>query len=520
MSAEPATTANTVNWSGIWQKLLPLLPPNSTLQAQLAPLTQALLAGNTPDGSDVSTLLKAMQDNSTSGQALMRWLTQVVLSRQSPPNLPTPLLNQLLQQQLSLPNRPASPAQQGLLDNLLRATLQFMQQAGSKDSSLSPSPQSPLPPATSAATANASNTKTAPDAAGKTVANPANTDAKTAVVRNASNPDTPQSLSREPNRLLQKLGNLLSPTTKEPAQMAAGSNQEVAPSDQLENIQAKTAATLASPLTQPTPVSQPDNELPRLMPAKQELGEWLQLLSKTLATGTLPSVLQTPQRELQDHLNSPILTSDNLKDWLAFLQQPLSASSSNARAFQQWAFTLLTIRLQQLQTGNAQTEPQRQWSSAMQTEASPVLHKLTEAFLGQMERMNQLQQDTSQVLPPYIPFPPQQPTGRESGLSLKRGKGQKDRYQWTLTFFVDAAELGPIQIKACLDIPDIQIQVMAERLAAVDKVRETLPILEDRFRTLGLSTGSFHCRQGKVPVPSSDVSATDPSPQQGFSIRI
>lgn len=38
---------------------------------------------------------------------------------------------------------------------------------------------------------------------------------------------------------------------------------------------------------------------------------------------------------------------------------------------------------------------------------------------------------------------------------------------------------------------------MAERLTTVDKIRQTLPLLEGRFRELGLQPTPFICRQGK-----------------------
>ena len=61
---------------------------------------------------------------------------------------------------------------------------------------------------------------------------------------------------------------------------------------------------------------------------------------------------------------------------------------------------------------------------------------------------------------------------------------------------------------------------MAERLSAVDKIKETLPLLEGRFRELGLTPGGFVCRQGKITPPQTEDEISSASPTAGVSIRI
>jgi hypothetical protein len=261
---------------------------------------------------------------------------------------------------------------------------------------------------------------------------------------------------------------------------------------------------------------------PLLIPNRMSLGSFVHEIHLHLAGRQLPDPLKPALKHLVDALAQPLTQPDAVEQWFDFLRQPLSSDSTAGRALQQWALTLLSIRLQQMA---ATTEP----TSSTQQQLHPLLnyeehqqltHKLAASLFGQTERFQQLQQDAQQQIPTYGPLPPQQPGDREGGLSMQRSAGKQSPYQWTLSFFIEVPQLGPLQIRACLDIPDIQLQVMAERLSAVDKIKETLPLLEGRFRELGLTPGGFVCRQGKITPPQTEDEISSASPTAGVSIRI
>ncbi len=261
---------------------------------------------------------------------------------------------------------------------------------------------------------------------------------------------------------------------------------------------------------------------PPLIPNRMSLGSFVHEIHLHLAGRQLPDPLKPALKNLVDALAQPLTQPDAVEQWFDFLRQPLSSDSTAGRALQQWALTLLSIRLQQMA---ATTDP----TSSAQQQPHPLLnheehqqltHKLAASLFGQTERFQQLQQDAQQQLPNYVPLPPQQPGDREGGLSMQRSAGKQSPYQWTLSFFIEVPQLGPLQIRACLDVPDIQLQVMAERLSAVDKIKETLPLLEGRFRELGLTPGGFVCRQGKIIPPQTEDEISSASPTAGVSIRI
>lgn len=261
---------------------------------------------------------------------------------------------------------------------------------------------------------------------------------------------------------------------------------------------------------------------PLIIPNRMSLGSFIHEIHLHLAGRQLPDPLKPALKNLVDAMAQPLTQPDAVEQWFDFLRQPLSSDSTAGRALQQWALTLLSIRLQQMAAATDPAAPtQQQLQSLLNNEEHQQLtHKLAASLFGQTERFQQLQQDAQQQIPNYVPLPPQQPGDREGGLSLQRSAGKQSPYQWTLSFFIELPQLGPLQIRACLDIPDIQLQVMAERLSAVDKIKETLPLLEGRFRELGLTPGGFVCRQGKIIPPKTEDELSSASPSAGVSIRI
>jgi hypothetical protein len=630
------------------QRLLPLLPANDPLLKQ--PIAQRgneviLLRQIANSSLSLSNLMRqfspALQESSPQGRALMQWLVQSITLRLTPDKLPRNLASQLVQQQITLPS--AEPDKRPLqnLENLNKATLQFIQQSmaasssnkghAESDPAMSPAktdgaanpdptklartPQAEvtagkaashvdkLPPqlvteempsgdASSGQESDLPETETAQSKQPVTQTPLSSSDAKrmtsgqlaTATVR--TEVVTSESKTTPDSKLTQTaaqtdlkitndkaLSERASPVTNAPSSnKAPGSlpvevehtatvkqvNEEKTPVvNRTAASQTETpnpprqgaelaASSISAPKSERLPLLQrvasallhiaphsaeqstvPVNEIDarsQSVPSRISLGAFVHEINQHLAAQQFPAILKPALKNLVDALAQPLTQPDAVEQWFDFLRQPLSSDSTAGRALQQWALTLLSIRLQQLgrPTDDIHPTPQQQMHQLLNSEEHQQLtHKLATSLFGQTERLQQQQQDGQQLIPNYVPLPPQQSSGREGGLSMQRGPGKQSTYQWTLSFFIELPQLGPLQIRACLDIPDIQLQIMAERLAAVDKIKETLPLLEGRFRELGLTPGAFVCRQGKVARPA-DEDETSPGGDSsaGFSIRI
>lgn len=522
-------------------RILPLLPAGDPLLdqpvlqqgKQQLPLRQLII-----NPSLLTTLLQqlppALKENTPQGQALMQWLVQSLSVRIPEGQLTRNLLSQFAQQQINLlPGEPDRRLQQ-TLEQLGRATLQFIlrsQATGLAASGKETSTGMPNSSTTLASTAQ----ELAPGAVKPSPQDKAQ-----------SPPSTP---GTGPKLDAEQADDNSTPETEHVIKSAV--KKEMAP-NALANIPTKGDAAISpnqSKSTVTTPV-EAQNERPALLqrigsllrpsgpavaimapvdtgsiqvnsPINESFGAFVFELGQQLTSGRLPELLRPSLKTLHEALQQPLQQSEDVEQWFEFLMRPLSSSSSSSRALQQWAFTLLTIRLQQLTPEQDEHKKQQTEPGLLQRDdEKQTTQKLAAAFSGQLERFKQLHQELQQPLPTYIPLPPQQPGGRESGLSLKQSPGKHSPYQWTLSFIIEPPQLGPIQIRACLDIPDIQLQATAERLSSVDKLRETLPLLEARFRELGLVPTNFLCRQGKVSFPSDEEESSHELSTPGLSIRI
>lgn len=492
------------------QRILPLLNPRDPLLNQPImsqdnepiPLRQLIA---TP--ALVTTLMQqlpaSLQESSASGRALQQWLLQSLALRIPAEQLNRNLRMALIQQQIAPPSGASDKRLMANLEQLSRATLQFIWQSQSANQTTAnpASPAATLPPVGKAATQ-------LPEAMlGKLPAETAKAIPTEATVK----PSSPAAASSLP-----AADSASHPQT---AGIAASKGEHI-PLLQRMGALLQTQLTIGPSQSQPVP---PQDALPAAVLPRVPLGAFIFEIGQHLAARQLPEILRPSLKRLYDALQSPLQQGDEVKQWFDFLQQPLSSSSSTGRALQQWALTLFSIRLQQLQseTEEGNLRQQQQNNPLLDEEHKQLTEKLATSLLGQTERFKQLHQEMQQPLPTYVPLPPQQPGGRESGLSLQRSPGKQNPYQWTLSFFLEPPQLGAIQIRARLDIPDIQLQVMAERLTTVDKIRQTLPLLEGRFRELGLQPTPFICRQGKITHPSdTDGSVDMDETTAGFSIRI
>ena len=536
------------------QRLLPLLRPQDPLlnqqvmtQEQMPVLLRQLAASPNLVTTLMQQLPASLQESSGPGRALMQWLVQSIVLRIPPEQINRNLLSALTQQQIALPSAEIDKRQMMNLDQLSRATVQFLLQSQSSDKPVLPQQSTATPGTTVPTTGNSSSqtteqVATSPDdpASGQGAAN------------HASNKTPP---SASPTRMPLLPGVNLAPASTKSTDLPTQGDKTVAhPLVTAESAQNPSAVKTANDgsrllealslvgqkaeslpllqrmgallqghnsLSQPQQPMVPPLSSPPIMPLPMPLGAFIFEIGQQLGAKRLPDLLRPSLQRLYDALQSPLQQSSEVEQWFEFLQQPLSSSSSTGRALQQWALTLFSIRLQQLQAEAETANPRKdQPANPLLTEEHKQLtEKMAASLLGQTERFKQLHQEMQQPLPNYVPLPPQQPGGRESGLSMQRSPGKHNPYQWTLSFYLEPPQLGAIQIRARLDIPDIQLQVMAERLTTVDRVRETLPLLEGRFRELGLQPTQFGCRQGKVSPPA-DESGDGDDTTSGLSIRI
>jgi len=132
--------------------------------------------------------------------------------------------------------------------------------------------------------------------------------------------------------------------------------------------------------------------------------------------------------------------------------------------------------------------------------------------------MQQQTNELSQLLSGYIPLPCQHTERRESGISQQANTKADGSYEWSLNFSLDLGQMGALQIRVKLDLPDLQMQLTAEKMSTVDKIKETLPLLEQRFKELGLQPVTLGCRQGKVSMPQEATSTS--TNEGGLSIHI
>lgn len=97
----------------------------------------------------VTTLMQqlplSLQETSSSGRALMQWLVQSIALRIPVAQINRNLLSTLMQQQIALPSAEIDKRQMTNLDQLSRATLQFLLQSQSGSKPTLPQPGTAAP---------------------------------------------------------------------------------------------------------------------------------------------------------------------------------------------------------------------------------------------------------------------------------------------------------------------------------------------------------------------------------------
>ena len=512
-------------WLSTSQIKPPISPPTPQLPAMLFEQTQTLLNSTATPG------------NTDTGRTLGVWLLQLLtlrspaLTRESATVQPE-LKSALLQQGIVLPDQAVLTDKQvqARLLTLGRASLQFMTNLISASA----------PPA-SAATPSMTSSPPDPENAANPPTGAQNEPADGAQTKQGN---TAPLLARVEERLTQLKALLFT---------SASGTAEKAPTTEKSLAGVVTTSTTGDSSTESLSLTDPvrsghkttEAEVEKEIPKDTKLLEQEKQAIKAAISTSLamhgahvPSAQSLPLNEfvhqlvqqqtrvpdplrpllqsLSAVLQQPLTSEAEVQQWMAFLKAPLAESSVMGRSLRQWGATLLAIRFGQ-QGMLSPTQQQHlgqqlspNWLSLFGDENQKTLDKLTGQFLGQLERLQQQAGDPAQPLPNYVPLPTTHVERRESGLNQQGQRKEDGSYQWSLNFSLDLGALGAVQIRVNLDLPDIQMQLTAEKMSTVDRIKETLPLLEDRFRQLGLCPSTLGCRQGKVSLtPMAEPSNSD-----------
>ncbi|MDD2842845.1 MAG: flagellar hook-length control protein FliK [Tolumonas sp.] len=234
------------------------------------------------------------------------------------------------------------------------------------------------------------------------------------------------------------------------------------------------------------------------------------------ATETLPVSLSSAAELLLQQFSSPLQTSDHVRSWMQFLLQPLDSDGAYGKAMQQWLVQLLQLRAKTNQTAQ-QTKSNSTEQNHLQNQLN-ALDKLSEQSVESFRMPPQPTPGSNGQLPSFLHFPlPPQNIGEEPGsLTLQRNTREDDERGWSISLSLEPGKLGPIRFQARIALPEITLSIVAEKTATVDLIKQTYPLLEQRFQSLGLTPQTLQIRQGKIKKETS----ISPDPSSRFSVKV
>lgn len=234
------------------------------------------------------------------------------------------------------------------------------------------------------------------------------------------------------------------------------------------------------------------------------------------ATETLPVSLSSAAELLLQQFSSPLQTSDHVRSWMQFLLQPLDSDGAYGKAMQQWLVQLLQLRAKTNQAAQ-QTKSNSTEQNHLQNQLN-ALDKLSEQSVESFRMPPQPTPGSNGQLPSLLHFPlPPQNTGEEPGsLTLQRNTREDDERGWSISLSLEPGKLGPIRFQARIALPEITLSIVAEKTATVDLIKQTYPLLEQRFQSLGLTPQTLQIRQGKIKKETS----ISPDPSSRFSVKV
>lgn len=514
-NANPSPSLAGHSLQGLLPSLIAQLPADDPQLRQLmTQIVTPLLPGSSrPDNSAltsaITNLPATLQPGTESGRALWNWLAQLITLK-----LPTPpagaLQHQLQQNALTVQSTP--PQAQPMIRQALEMTVKFIADVatGVRNGTAAPVPSSVeghvLDTRVAATTQDAS--------------------AKASISAQLAPPSTVPSTQEQAIEVTKNPAPTAAPLTERPQSVNDADAEHPLQTTALSKLKVDavtaqpTAASTLAMHSHDDAATPSTNEQSTPSTALKPQGDYLHQLGVMLLRKQLPPALLAGLSRVLSAITPQIQTAQQVSEWLTFVQNPVLGNTSHSQAIQQWAIALLSYRLQRWQAESTQEQqPSRtQVTTTLEDgmESSSGAHKTAAHFLQQMERLQATPQESNSLLLFQVPLPPHYPGGKENHMALKQQRNEQGKYQWTLSFMLDLEHMGMLQIKALLDLPQVQLQMVAERRQTYERIKQTWPKLESRFRELGLSPAQFVCKQGKVQA----VPETDAQPPDGFSIRV
>lgn len=137
------------------------------------------------------------------------------------------------------------------------------------------------------------------------------------------------------------------------------------------------------------------------------------------------------------------------------------------------------------------------------------------AFLGNLESRSQGNDHIYFCLPfrsEYCTKPPEILIKRETDQDDNNDSGGWSAKTWSLTMKLEAGESGEVLAKTKITGETINLHLYASTPTLLDKIKQTLPMLINRFSTSGLIVETAHAQQGKIP------DSLQQSPYQVFKV--
>ncbi len=258
------------------------------------------------------------------------------------------------------------------------------------------------------------------------------------------------------------------------------------------------------------------NNIAVLQQLLTSLQQGLPRLGAPVSTETLPVSLNSAAELLLQQFSSPLQTSDHVRSWMQFLFQPLDSDGAYGKAMQQWLVQLLQFRAKTNQAVQ-QTKSNTTEQNHLQNQLN-ALDKLSEQSVESFRMPPQPTPGSNGQLPSLLHFPlPPQNSGEEPGsLNLQRNTREDNERGWNISLSLEPGKLGPIRFQARIALPEITLSIVAEKTATVDLIKQTYPLLEQRFQSLGLTPQTLQIRQGKIKKETS----TAPNSSSGFSVKV
>ena len=232
----------------------------------------------------------------------------------------------------------------------------------------------------------------------------------------------------------------------------------------------------------------------------------------------IPTSLRSAATELIRQFSLPLKTGQDVNEWMQFLLQPMDSDTTYSKSLQQWLFQLLTQRArtsQQVQQNDA-----NEHDSPIIKEQLSRLDKLSEQSV-ELFRLPSQPTASQTSVPSHIhmPLPPRQDGEEQGQLSLQRNTKDDSERGWNIALYLEPSKLGPIRFQARIALPEISLSIVAEKISTIDLIKQTYPLLEQRFRQLGLTPQTLQVRQGKPRKETATESAVPPT-TAGLSIKI